>query len=540
MLRTLPHDGPAERDAGRAAQAAGEFEYSAEALEKAHHFEGHKRRSGAALPARRGAVHAGARRTRRRASTGSPSWRSATSRPSAWRSSGWRASTRVAATTCWPIASTNRCGRTRPAFDAEVGLNQADAHVMNEDWDGAGRVLRRYLTRDPKNVRGREMLAWALEVKGDLDAELAVRRGLADDAPTAANRNDYGRALERAANYPAARTSTRPRSTTATGPTTRSRVSYDRMHFRMTPELSGGGWFRSDSQAWDWRAQAGGALPFGPRHQAGFLVWHDASTDWNANEVVGPTSARGGSVTGLGARHARRAGGRVAGSGRRHSLPQRHRREHRPACSSTARPDSWRAGAQAEVDAPLGASFRSTCTATTTSSGANRRSPSRRVAPTTASPRTSFSSRAAAWCCSTAAAQLRRLTLAPRWATRADRRPGAVLHGATSCCGTTRCASLRGEFVDERMVRRAYLNDAGVLSYRHYQLFTDRRRPTRASRSRRARRSTTCRSFIRKVCCRGASASICAAAVGYDNERRTSVVAGGRLAADRADLVDAD
>ncbi|HVV48968.1 MAG TPA: hypothetical protein VHO06_04860, partial [Polyangia bacterium] len=42
VLRALPYDGPAERDAGRAASAAGDFEYAAEALEKAHHFEGHK------------------------------------------------------------------------------------------------------------------------------------------------------------------------------------------------------------------------------------------------------------------------------------------------------------------------------------------------------------------------------------------------------------------------------------------------------------------------------------------------------------------
>ena len=78
-------------------------------------------------------------------------------------------------------------------------------------------------------------------------------------------------------------------------------TSYDRMHFRVTPELSGGGWLRSDPQAWDWRVQAGAALPFGPHHQAGLLFWHDTSTDWSANQVVGPDVLREtGSVTGLG------------------------------------------------------------------------------------------------------------------------------------------------------------------------------------------------------------------------------------------------
>ncbi|HSS38102.1 MAG TPA: hypothetical protein VLT58_04980, partial [Polyangia bacterium] len=41
ILKTLPYDASAERDAARAAEAAGKFEYAAEALEKAHHFGGH-------------------------------------------------------------------------------------------------------------------------------------------------------------------------------------------------------------------------------------------------------------------------------------------------------------------------------------------------------------------------------------------------------------------------------------------------------------------------------------------------------------------
>ena len=59
-----------------------------------------------------------------------------------------------------------------PKFDEEVALNQADAHLLNKDWEGGARVLRRYLALDPKNVRGRQMLAWALEADGDLDGEL--------------------------------------------------------------------------------------------------------------------------------------------------------------------------------------------------------------------------------------------------------------------------------------------------------------------------------------------------------------------------------
>src|SRR5205814_1032244 len=43
VLQLLPRDAPAQRDAARAASAAGQFDYAAAALERAHHFEKHTR-----------------------------------------------------------------------------------------------------------------------------------------------------------------------------------------------------------------------------------------------------------------------------------------------------------------------------------------------------------------------------------------------------------------------------------------------------------------------------------------------------------------
>ena len=144
--------------------------------------------------------------TRRRGgSTTSPSSRSERRRPHGWRSCGWRASTPVAATSCSPTGSMSRCSPPPPTADAEVSLNQADAHLINEDWMGGARVLKRYLALEPKSVRGREMLGWALEAGGDLEGELEVRRSLSDDLPSTAHDRDYGRALERAGSFPAAR-----------------------------------------------------------------------------------------------------------------------------------------------------------------------------------------------------------------------------------------------------------------------------------------------------------------------------------------------
>src|SRR5205085_4463361 len=41
VLELLPRDAPAQRDAARAASAAGQFDYAVAALERAHHFENH-------------------------------------------------------------------------------------------------------------------------------------------------------------------------------------------------------------------------------------------------------------------------------------------------------------------------------------------------------------------------------------------------------------------------------------------------------------------------------------------------------------------
>ena len=114
MLKALPHDGPAERDAGRAATAAGQFEYAAEALEKAHHFEGHKPdpelhylRGEALFTLGRDEEAFREHRIAELEIGPDPEDR--------MRSSGWRASTPGAATWCSPIGSTRRCGRRRPS-----------------------------------------------------------------------------------------------------------------------------------------------------------------------------------------------------------------------------------------------------------------------------------------------------------------------------------------------------------------------------------------------------------------------------------------
>src|SRR3954467_5126718 len=274
VLKALPHDGPAERDAGRAASAAGQFEYAAEALEKAHHFEGHK--PDPELHYLRGEALFTLGRDEQAFREHRIAELEIGEAPEDRMQKLWLA--RIYARRGY-VGLPGRLYETMqpspPKFDEEVSLNQADAHLLNKDWAGGARVLRRYLALDPKNLRGRQMLAWALEADGDLDGELAVRRSLVEDHPTPETQRDYGRALERATSYRAASLHYQAAMGDGPGADNTLVTSYSRMHFRITPELSGGGWVRSDPQAWDWRIQAGAALPFGPPLQTGLLLCRD-------------------------------------------------------------------------------------------------------------------------------------------------------------------------------------------------------------------------------------------------------------------------
>ena len=59
ILKMVPNDASAQRDAARAAQAAGQFEYAAERARTRAPLRGAQARSGDPLPARRGALHTG-------------------------------------------------------------------------------------------------------------------------------------------------------------------------------------------------------------------------------------------------------------------------------------------------------------------------------------------------------------------------------------------------------------------------------------------------------------------------------------------------
>ncbi|HEY4393265.1 MAG TPA: hypothetical protein VGP64_04355 [Polyangia bacterium] len=475
ILRTLPHDGPAERDAGRAAAAAGQFEYAAEALEKAHHFEGHK--ADPELHYLRGEALYTLGRDEQAAREQRIAELEIGADPTDRMKKLWLA--RIYARRGYVVLA-DRVYESMlpapPAFDEEVALNQADAHLLNKDWEGGARVLRRYLALQPKNLRGREMLAWALEADGDLDGELAVRRGLAEDHPTAANQYDYGRALERADNYRAASGEYSAALENGDGADNTVRVSYERMHLRVTPELSGGGWFRSDPQAWDWRAQTGAALPFGARHQAGVLVWHDASTDWNANQVVGSNVLReSGSVTGLGAyaMFAHRSGASLLlGGDARYSTTTG---ENASGVQLYGPTRQLAFGGQGELDTPLSGFAQVNVHLDLNEQWNDAPVTIHEGGTMTGGTGHLYLFPKSRVVLLDTGAQLRYLSLRPLESGDPTPVTSQKLFwgGIDFNLWSDSKQIVRGESLDERMVRQHALNDAGVLAYRHYENFAD-------------------------------------------------------------------
>src|SRR5262245_24765181 len=153
ILKVLPTDGPAQRDAARAAAAAGRFEEAVKALERAHHFEHHKPDPelhylrGEALYTLGRDEEAGREQHIAELEIGLA--------PMGRMEKLWLA--RINARRGYVVLA-DRIYEAMlpppPKFDTEVALNQADAHLINKDWDGGARVLRRYLALDPKNMRG--------------------------------------------------------------------------------------------------------------------------------------------------------------------------------------------------------------------------------------------------------------------------------------------------------------------------------------------------------------------------------------------------
>lgn len=463
VLRLLPMDPQAQRDAARAAQAAGEFEYSVKALERAHHFDHHG--PDPELHYLRGEAlyvlerEEEARREHRIAELEigvNPDDRLKKlwlGRIYARRGQLYRAD--EVYESLWPPA---------PKLDEEVALNHADAHLMHQDWAGGEEVLERMLARNPDHLRARKMLAWALEAQGKVDEELPVRASIARDEPTAQNERDWGRALERVSDFRGAHARYEAaRQASGGGADETLALSIVRMKNRITPEVAGGLSGRRDPLAQSLREQVGIAVPFGPRHNVSLLAWREDAQSLLDRPGTLPSDT--GAVTGIAPSVLLAARG---GSSLLLGAELRYLNTIRRGIEQNA----WRGGGfgegvlsiskNAEINVRGDYNTQWNDSAVTISEGGTMTGVTSHLYLFPRDRSVLFD----------AGAQFRRLSLlSPAGSAGAAAQQGLFFGGMDVVLWKSPARLLRAESLDTSLVRRTYLNDAGILSYRHYQLF---------------------------------------------------------------------
>lgn len=165
----------------------------------------------------------------------------------------------------------------------EIMMYLVEAHILAGDWKSAEKILREYISYWPDYPRAREMLAWVLEGRGDIKAELKVRASLLSK-PEERPKEEvvaYARTLERAHDLPAALR--RYREAQALG-ATEVQADIDRISLRLAPEVAAGMTVRNDPSGDVIGWLAGGTMSFGSQFRLTLAGWH---------EIVNPAQIMG-------------------------------------------------------------------------------------------------------------------------------------------------------------------------------------------------------------------------------------------------------
>src|SRR5438552_5996013 len=195
----------------------------------------------------------------------------------------------MAAVAFWLIAAGPAWGQAPPA--RAVGLERAAALVRTRAFDRAAAVLRGMLSADPRSGGAQEMLAVALESKGDLEGERRVRSALAAECPDDSRiQTDYGRVLERSGEEPGAlRAYRRARALSAGRPAPDLDAAIERMKGRTAPEVGAPLSVMSDPDATASSVQTGAAIPLGSRHHLALLATRCAADAKSTPEATEST-----------------------------------------------------------------------------------------------------------------------------------------------------------------------------------------------------------------------------------------------------------
>ena len=467
LLRLWPGDAAAARDAGRVAQARGRFADAELTLARADRLAGGARDAelhylrGEALYELHRLDEARAEHARAERELEGEAGRMAT----LWRARIWARRDQLARS----VAAYGALLDARPD-DAEVAMALAEAYVLARDFAGVARTMRAYLTHVPKHRRARELLAWALESKGDLGGELALRAELAGErSADAGAQADYARALERGGQYPQSLAQYRRAATLRDQADPELSLAVERLRLRTTPELATAFLTAADPNALSLRGSAGIALPFGSRHQVTLLAGYENARGLVAGGPLGgdTSQARLSGALALGARW----GGRL-------TLGAEGRYSAVPRFGGDGTQHLFGIGGFAVAASPLGSHVSAevegqlnnawTEAPTTVRLGGRISAVLTRLTAYPRSRRVIVELGAQArWLALPGAADAQGTVGADPQATQQ-----LIFGGADVLLWSNSHQSLRGEILDERLLGRRDVADALVASYRHFELFS--------------------------------------------------------------------
>jgi tetratricopeptide (TPR) repeat protein len=343
--------------------------------------------------------------------------------------------------------------------DAEVSLSRAEAHILAGDWATAEKVLRDFLDQEPRHLRGRDMLAWVLEARGELAEELSLRGVTADAGRDFSRVLGHARALERSWDFAAALDRYREARALAPRRDPTLDAAIERMRYRISPELSAGLVLRGDPSGSGRELRAGAAWPVTSRTSLSLV----ASTETSSGEADAATSTvTAGLLVGM---------GRGLTSVFQASVNHLDlRREHDGAAlegggftlgSAVEMRTAWGSPVQAQARAELHMPWREA--ASTIREGGTVDGVTGHLYFLPLGPRFILDT----------GGQVRRITLADiGTGATPEARQVSVFAGADYVLWVDPTRTARGEILDEEMLWPAYLADALVLSYRHYEVFS--------------------------------------------------------------------
>jgi tetratricopeptide (TPR) repeat protein len=163
--------------------------------------------------------------------------------------------------------------------DKEVEFARIENRIFEENWSAAETLLRVILEREPDHTQAKETLAWVLEAQGKAGEESQLRRKLAEKhrAPDFAHTFDHARSLERNGELGAALERYRAAHAIDEHGDRELPLAIRRLQLRLSIEAAAGFVVRTDPSGTVTEYRAGVAVPFADNHQLSLRAGYDTA-----------------------------------------------------------------------------------------------------------------------------------------------------------------------------------------------------------------------------------------------------------------------